>query len=257
MHCTVLKTPPCFLTFTTKLPSPNPRQIQLTPRKQNPTKTPFRSLKCIQIPNSQYFSSIPNTQNTSSLISCSSAGNKLQCLVSEFKSLSQPIDRVKRLLQYAALLPRFDESARLESNRVKGCTTQVWLEAKMDSKGLMRFRADSDSEITKGFCSCLIWVLDGAVPDEVLAVRGEDLVDMNVGLSGRAHSRVNTWHNVLTSMQKRTKTLVEEREGKSISEPFSSLMVTNVDDINGNGTHTETQERLCTVSRWIRKLRVS
>ncbi|CAL5368039.1 unnamed protein product [Camellia sinensis] len=30
-----------------------------------------------------------------------------------------------------------------------GCTTQVWLE-------VMRFRADSDSEITKGFCSCLI-----------------------------------------------------------------------------------------------------
>lgn len=84
----------------------------------------------------------------------------------------------------------------------------------MDSDGLMRFKIDSDSEITKGFCSCLIWVLDGAAPEEVAAVTAEDLADMNVGyFSGsRARSRVNTWGNVLMSMKKRTRDLAEERE---------------------------------------------
>lgn len=78
----------------------------------------------------------------------------------------------------------------------------------MDEFGRMRFKADSDSEISKGFCSCLIWILDGAKPEEVMGVRSEDLSEMNVGVHGKEQSRVNTWHNVLMSMQKRTMTLV-------------------------------------------------
>ncbi|KAK3026037.1 hypothetical protein RJ639_042529 [Escallonia herrerae] len=147
---------------------------------------------------------------TESPVRPANVAEKLKFLVREFKSLPEPIDRVKRLLQYAGLLPEFEESGRVEANRVMGCTTQVWLEVRMEVGRVMRFRVDSDSEITKGFCSCLIWMLDGAAPEEVLAVRREDLVEMNVGLP--ANSRVNTWHNVLISMQRRTRVLVEERE---------------------------------------------
>lgn len=82
----------------------------------------------------------------------------------------------------------------------------------MDELGRMRFRADSDSEISKGFCSCLIYVLDGAEPEEVVKVKSEDLADLNVGLHGKAHSRVNTWHNVLIAMQKRTRDLLAGSE---------------------------------------------
>ncbi|KAG1331390.1 putative SufE-like protein 2, chloroplastic [Cocos nucifera] len=78
----------------------------------------------------------------------------------------------------------------------------------------MRFAADSDSEITKGFCSCLISVLDGALPEEVLEVTPEDFGDLDVvGMPGRANSRVNTWHNVLISMQKRTMALIAGGKG--------------------------------------------
>ena len=104
----------------------------------------------------------------------------------------------------------------------------------MDEEGKMRFRVDSDSEITKGFCSCLIWLLDGAAPEEVLEVKKEDLVEINVGLP--ANSRVNTWHNVLISMQKRTKDLVEER----YLESFPCL-VASCDDRNGRGTYSQAQ----------------
>ncbi|XP_048135657.1 sufE-like protein 2, chloroplastic [Rhodamnia argentea] len=140
------------------------------------------------------------------------APNRLRRLASEFRSLAEPIDRVKRLLHYAEILPPFDESARLDANRVPGCATRVWLEVGTYGGGgrgrRMRFRADSDSEISKGFCSCLIWALDEAEPEEVIAVRAEDLAAINVGLV--AHSRANTWQNVLTSMQKRTEALIRE-----------------------------------------------
>ncbi|CAN8275793.1 unnamed protein product [Cochlearia groenlandica] len=135
--------------------------------------------------------------------------DKLDLIVSEFKSLTEPIDRVKRLLNYATTLAPLDDSARCHANRVAGCTTQVWLETKIDEFGRMRFKADSDSEISKGFCSCLIYILDGAKPEEALNVKSEDLTAMNVGVHGKSKSRVNTWHNVLMTMQKQTVAIVD------------------------------------------------
>ncbi|PIA30289.1 hypothetical protein AQUCO_05600010v1 [Aquilegia coerulea] len=159
----------------------------------------FKSLKC-SISNSTKYNPIP----------CfSSSSCKLEHIVTEFKSLSEPIDRVKRLLHYATLLPGFNELDRVSSNKVTGCTVQVWLDVSMDEFGRMRFLADSDSEIMKGFCSCLIWLLDGEFPEEVLKLNIEDLDVLNIGLYGRANSRVNTWNNVLISMKKRTQLLVE------------------------------------------------
>ncbi|KAI6675426.1 hypothetical protein NL676_003332 [Syzygium grande] len=167
---------------------------------------------------------------------------KLESLVSEFRSLSEPIDRVKRLLHYAGLLPKLPDSARVDSKRVMGCTAQVWLEVKMEQDGRMRFAADSDSEITRGFCSCLISLLDGAAAEEVLKVKTEDLAALNVGIPGAERSRVNTWHNVLISMQKRTKALIAEREGKAPFDPFPSLVV-NADGIQAKGSYAEAQAR--------------
>lgn len=95
---------------------------------------------------------------------------RLSKLVSEFRSLSEPIDRVKRLLNYSTILPRLGEATRSPENRVPGCAAQVWVEVVVDEGGRMRFGADSDSEITKGFCSCLIFLLDGAFPLDVLKV---------------------------------------------------------------------------------------
>lgn len=106
----------------------------------------------------------------------------------------------------------------------------------------MRFLVDSDSEITKGFCACLVWLLDGAAPDEVLALKTEDLNALNaVGLNGKGSaSRVNTWHNVLVSMQKRTRAAVAERDGKPRSELFPSMVVT-ADGIQPKGSYAEAQ----------------
>ncbi|KAI3727003.1 hypothetical protein L1987_66810 [Smallanthus sonchifolius] len=215
----------------------------------------FRTVKLDLI---SYSSMIRVSGNPRSMLSCSavtvtpsitsdhplSALSKLQTLASEFRSISEPIESVKRLLQYANLLPQFDDSLKITANRVMGCTAQVWLDVRMDADGTMRFLADSDSEITKGFCSCLISVLDGAMPDEVLGLKTEDLGDLSViGLHGvKVDSRVNTWHNVLISMQKRTKALVAEREGKPIGDPFPSVVIT-AEGITAKGSFAEAQAR--------------
>lgn len=182
------------------------------------------------------------TATEAKLSSSDLLAERLCRVVSEFRSLPEPVDRVKRLLHYAALLPPVGESARAPENRVAGCATQVWVEAELDELRRVRFRAYSDSEISKGFCSCLIYVLDGAEPEEVVKVKSEELVDLNVGLHGKAHSRVNTWQNVLIAMQKRTTALVTgyERVGTPpLEKPFPTSLVVSPVDINGRGSYAE------------------
>ncbi|KAJ4974662.1 hypothetical protein NE237_007836 [Protea cynaroides] len=255
--------------YFTRLPNPKLYPPRTNGHVEDRISLSLRSLrlKCVHNPNpksrlisssSSSSSSSPlksniNTQNPSSSVPCSAVAEallgtsetaicKLQRLISEFQSLTEPIDRVKRLLHYATLLHPFDESRRVTGNRVMGCTAQVWLDASLDECGRMRFSAYSDSEITKGFCSCLVWIFDGAFPDEVLGVKTEDLASLNVGLPGRAHSRVNTWHNVLISMQKRTKALVAEREGTPPLDPFPSLII-STDGIGAKGSYAEAQAK--------------
>ncbi|KAK4264408.1 hypothetical protein QN277_025587 [Acacia crassicarpa] len=213
----------------------------------------FKPVKCIQSHSPDSNSVKPNPRNYASRFGCSAVtfsssqtaelvSSKLQCLVDEFRGLSEPVDRVKRLLHYANLLPALDDSARVNSNRVMGCTAQVWLEVRIDGEGKMRFAADSDSEISRGFCSCLVWMLDGCLPEEVLKVKTDDLVALNVGLPGSGRSRVNTWHNVLISMQKRTKKLIAKKEGKPPVDPFPSLVV-SADGVHPKGSYAEAQAK--------------
>lgn len=166
--------------------------------KVNAVKTNHKQLKlAVKIPSNNRLTASPR-----------GVTDKLNGLAFEFGSLTEPIDRVKRLLHYASLLPPLENSYKVPENRVVGCTTEVWVVADMDKNRRMRFKADSDSEISKGFCWCLVWMLDGAKPEEVLTVEMEELVGMNVGLNVKTRSRVNTWQNVLVAMQKATQDLI-------------------------------------------------
>jgi len=168
------------------------------------------------------------------------ASSRLERVISEFLALTDPVDRVKHLIGYTKVLPPLAESKRTARNRVMGCTAQVWVDASMDETGRVRFWADSDSEVTRGFCGCLVWILDGATPEEVLKLTTEDLAALNVGGMGKAMSRANTWYNVLISMQKKTKALVAEKEGKAPSETFPSLIIT-ADGITAKGSYAQAQ----------------
>ncbi|XP_077250543.1 quinolinate synthase isoform X1 [Tasmannia lanceolata] len=226
-------------------PNPNPNRSFVKWVKCAHSTNPKISISPNPNPNPNLSSAPRLSPSSASAVTESPLGTsdlplcKLERLVSEFQSLSEPIDRVKRLLDYATLLPQFADLDRVTANRVMGCTAQVWLAAAMDKDGRMRFSVDSDSEITKGFCSCLVSILDGALPEEVLELKTEDLGALNVGMPS-ANSRVNTWHNVLISMKKRTKALVAEREGKQPIEPFPSLVVSE-NGIEAKGSYAEAQ----------------
>ncbi|CAL9768456.1 unnamed protein product [Musa acuminata subsp. burmannicoides] len=217
--------------FLISSPTPNHKPLLPSTARLRRWLRPL-AVRCLQTPDP----TLPYSAVASGL-----PRHRLVRLVDEFASLTEPVDRVKRLLACAASLPAFPEAGRVPANRVMGCTAQVWLSVAMDELGRVRFAADSDTEITKGFCACLVSVLDGALPEEVLEMTPEAFGDLNVvGLPVRAHSRVNTWHNVLISMQKRTTALIAKREGRPSADPFPSLVI-GPDGIEAKGSYAEAQ----------------
>lgn len=118
----------------------------------------------------------------------------------------------------------------------------MWVDAKLDEEGRVRFKAYSDSEVSRGFCGCLIWVLDGCFPEQVLDLKTDDLGLVNFGGITGVNSRVNTWYNVLVSMQKKTRSLIAEKEGRFFGEPFPSLVV-SANGVSAKGSFAEAQAR--------------
>ena len=63
--------------------------------------------------------------------------------------------------------PPLAEAAKTPEHLIKGCQSQVWLDASSE-EGRVRYFADSDSLITKGMIALFIRVLDDESPDAIL-----------------------------------------------------------------------------------------
>jgi cysteine desulfuration protein SufE len=76
-------------------------------------------------------------------------------------------ERYEYVIGLGKKLPPMDEAARNPEHLIRGCQSQVWLDAAADN-GRVRYFADSDSLITKGMIALFVHVLDGETPDAIL-----------------------------------------------------------------------------------------
>ena len=80
-------------------------------------------------------------------------------------------ERYRYLIDLGRKLPKMEDALKVEANIVKGCTSQVWMHARVED-GRFSFIADSDAHIVRG----LIAVLDVAFNGQsVEAVAGVDI----------------------------------------------------------------------------------
>lgn len=117
-------------------------------------------------------------------------------VLKEFEGIQDWEERYKKIIQKGKTLETLPEEHRLESNKVKGCQSQVWLHAEMKD-GNIHFLADSDAAIVKGIISLLLEVYSGATPDEVLTMRPHFVDELGL----RQHLSMNR-SNGLSAMLK-------------------------------------------------------
>ena len=101
------------------------------------------------------------------LLSLMSIANKQQEILDELELFQDWQERYEYVINLGKKLPPMDESAKTEEKLIKGCQSQVWLDAGSED-GVVRYRADSDSLITKGMIALFVRVLDGESPDAIL-----------------------------------------------------------------------------------------
>ena len=120
-------------------------------------------------------------------------------IVAKLKGSSDPKRRYEYVLWLAKKLPPAPAELQCESNRVKGCVTQVFVQPQLD-EGLLQWQGDADAQITKGLLALLITGLNGLSAAEVVAVDPSFMAETGLQAS-LTPSRANGFLNILLHMQ--------------------------------------------------------
>jgi cysteine desulfuration protein SufE len=92
---------------------------------------------------------------------------KQQQLLDEIALFQDWTERYEYVIGLGKQLPPMADGLKTAENLIKGCQSQVWLDAG-ETDGRVHFAADSDSLITKGMIALFVRTLDGETPDEIL-----------------------------------------------------------------------------------------
>ncbi|HBU27289.1 MULTISPECIES: SufE family protein [Synechococcus] len=120
-------------------------------------------------------------------------------IVAKLKGSSDPKRRYEYVLWLAKKLPPAPAELQCESNRVKGCVSQVFVQPQLD-EGLLQWQGDADAQITKGLLALLITGLNGLSAAEVVAVDPSFMAETGLQAS-LTPSRANGFLNILRHMQ--------------------------------------------------------
>jgi cysteine desulfuration protein SufE len=125
--------------------------------------------------------------------------DSLAKVVNRFERLSEPKRRYELLIWFAKRLPELDDVARTSENKVLGCTSQVFVTAKLEDEKIY-FAGDSDSQLVKGLVALLVEGLSGLPPEVVGSLSPEFIqtTGLNVSLTP---SRSNGFYNIFRAMQ--------------------------------------------------------
>lgn len=111
-------------------------------------------------------------------------------LVKEFAAYTDWEKRYQRIINLGKALPVMPEALKTEANKVRGCQSQVWLDAQLKDDGRVVYRADSDALIVRGLAALLVAVYSEHTPKEIMAA-GSDFLTQ-IGLTSHlSQSRAN------------------------------------------------------------------
>jgi cysteine desulfuration protein SufE len=89
------------------------------------------------------------------------------------------MDRYQYLIDLGRRLPEFPDEFRVDSNKIRGCQSQVWFVAR-ENNGLLEFQAISDAAIVSGLIAVLLRIYSGKRPQEILETPADFISALNL-----------------------------------------------------------------------------
>jgi len=107
-------------------------------------------------------------------------------LIENFSLIEDWEERYRYVIELGKELEPLPEAAHNESNKVRGCASQVWVETNVQARPsqspVLSFRGDSDAHIVKGLVLIVLAYYSGRGADEILQRNALDLFEQ-LGLS--------------------------------------------------------------------------
>ena len=129
--------------------------------------------------------------------------DSLDNLIERLQSTSDPKRRYEYILWLGKSLPRLSEDLHLETTKVKGCISEVFVLGIL-VKGRIQWEGYSDALITKGLLAFLIKGLNDLTPFEVLSI-DEKFIEMTGLSKSLTPSRANGFLNIFLKMKAQAK----------------------------------------------------
>lgn len=101
---------------------------------------------------------------------------RADALRADFSLLDDWEARFAYLIDLGRALPPLSADETVEANRVRGCSSQVWLIAEPGEDGAIRFRGASDALIVSGLVALMLELFSDQTPDSILAFDAEDFL---------------------------------------------------------------------------------
>ena len=94
-------------------------------------------------------------------------------IIDNFELLDEWDDRYRYIIELGRSLPPLAEAEHNETNKVRGCASQVWLVSHVTPDGgtgpVLTFDGDSDAHIVRGLIAILFALFSGKSAREILA----------------------------------------------------------------------------------------
>ncbi len=129
----------------------------------------------------------------------------LDNLIERLQSTSNLKRRYEYVLWLAKSLPILSKELHLETTKVKGCISEVYVLGTL-ANGKIQWKGYSDALITKGLLALLIKGLNDLTPIEVLSIN-ENFIEMTGLSKSLTPSRANGFLNIFLKMKAQAKNL--------------------------------------------------
>ena len=93
------------------------------------------------------------------------ANSEFEQIVDDFDFLDDWEDKYRYVIEECKKMPALDESFKVDSNKVYGCASQVWLQFSVSDT--LYFDGDSDAIIVKGFIAVLRKLYNGTPINQI------------------------------------------------------------------------------------------
>ena len=130
---------------------------------------------------------------------------ELDAIVTRLAGTSDPKRRYEYVLWLAKGLEPLPDALRLDSFKVKGCVSQVYVVGHLED-GRLHWQGDSDAAITKGLLALLIKGLEGLTPEQAAAIDPGFIAQTGLQAS-LTPSRANGFINIFRTMQAQAQAL--------------------------------------------------